>query len=47
LNNLEVVVAMVQNLPEDQRVISLQFAQDALLKKVTFYTTKTGKNIII
>jgi putative ATPase len=37
LNNLEVVVAMVQNLPEDQRVISLQFAQDALLKKSLLY----------
>ena len=37
LNNLEVVVSMVQNLPEDKRVISLQFAQDALLKKSLLY----------
>ncbi len=37
MNNLEVVVSMVQNLPEDKRVISLQFAQDALLKKSLLY----------
>ena len=37
LNNLEAVVSMVQNLPEDKRVISLQFAQDALLKKSLLY----------
>jgi len=37
LNNLEAVISMVQNLPEDKRVISLQFAQDALLKKSLLY----------
>lgn len=37
LNNLEAVVSMVQNLPEDERIISLQFAQDALLKKSLLY----------
>ena len=37
LNNLEAVVSMVQNLPEDKRLISLQFAQDALLKKSLLY----------
>ena len=37
LNNLEAVVSMVQNLPEDQKIISLQFAQDALLKKSLLY----------
>ena len=37
LNNLEAIVSMVQNLPEDKRVISLQFAQDALLKKSLLY----------
>jgi putative ATPase len=37
LNNLEAVVSMVQNLPEDKRVISLKFAQEALLKKSLLY----------
>ena len=37
LNNLEAVVSMVQNLPEDKRVVSLKFAQDALLKKSLLY----------
>jgi len=37
LNNLEVLVSMVQNLPDDQRAISLKFAQDALLKKSLLY----------
>ena len=37
LNNLEVIVAMVQNLPTDKRSISLKFAQDALLKKSLLY----------
>ncbi|MEN6420874.1 MAG: replication-associated recombination protein A [Smithella sp.] len=37
LNNLEAVVSMVQNLPEDERIISLQFAQDTLLKKSLLY----------
>ncbi|HQG66306.1 MAG: replication-associated recombination protein A [Smithella sp.] len=37
LNNLEAVVSMVQNLPEGQKIISLQFAQDALLKKSLLY----------
>jgi putative ATPase len=37
LNNLEAIVSMVQNLPDDQRVISLKFAQEALLKKSLLY----------
>ncbi len=37
LNNLEAIVSMVQNLPEDQRIISLQFAQEALLRKMLLY----------
>jgi putative ATPase len=37
LNNLEAIVSMVQNLPETKRVISLKFAQDALLKKSLLY----------
>ena len=37
LNNLEAIVSMVQNLPEDKRVISLKFAQEALLKKSLLY----------
>jgi len=37
LNNLEAVVSMVQNLPEDKRVITLAFAQEALLKKSLLY----------
>ena len=37
LNNLEAVVSMVQNLPEDKRVVSLKFAQEALLKKSLLY----------
>ncbi|MBN1364171.1 MAG: replication-associated recombination protein A [Syntrophaceae bacterium] len=37
LNNLEAIVSMVQNLPEDKRVISLKFAQEALLKKALLY----------
>lgn len=37
LNNLEAIVSIVQNLPEDQRIISLKFAQDALLKKSLLY----------
>jgi putative ATPase len=37
LNNLEAIVSMVQNLPEDRRVISLKFAQEALLKKSLLY----------
>jgi putative ATPase len=37
LNNLEAVISMVQNLPEDKRVISLKFAQEALLKKALLY----------
>ena len=37
LNNLEAIVSMVQNLPEDQRIISLKVAQDALLKKSLLY----------
>lgn len=37
LNNLEAVISMVQNLSEDKRVISLKFAQEALLKKSLLY----------
>jgi putative ATPase len=37
LNNLEAIVSMVQNLPEGKKEISLQFAQDALLKKSLLY----------
>lgn len=37
LNNLEAVVSMVRNLPEDKRVITLAFAQEALLKKSLLY----------
>jgi putative ATPase len=37
LNNLEAVISMVQNLPVDKRVISLKFAQEALLKKALLY----------
>jgi putative ATPase len=37
LNNLEAIVSMVQNLPDDKKTISLQFAQDALLKKSLLY----------
>ena len=37
LNNLEAIVSMVQNLQEDERVVSLKFAQNALLKKSLLY----------
>ena len=37
LNNLEAIVSMVHNLPDDKRVISLKFAQEALLKKSLLY----------
>jgi putative ATPase len=37
LNNLEAIVSMVQNLQEGKRVVSLKFAQDALLKKSLLY----------
>src|SRR5664280_2739965 len=37
LNNLEAVISMVQNLPEDKRIISLKSAQKALLKKALLY----------
>jgi len=37
LNNLEAIVSMVQNLSADKRVISLKFAQEALLKKSLLY----------
>jgi putative ATPase len=37
LNNLEAIVSMVQNLRENERVISLKFAQEALLKKSLLY----------
>jgi putative ATPase len=37
LNNLEAIVYMVQNLQENERVVSLKFAQEALLKKSLLY----------
>jgi len=37
LNNLEAIVSMVQNLPLDERVVSLKLAQEALLKKALLY----------
>jgi putative ATPase len=37
LNNLEAIASLVQNQPEEQRVISLEFAQQALLKKSLLY----------
>jgi putative ATPase len=37
LNNLEAIVSMVQNLHKDKRVISLEFAREALLKKALLY----------
>ena len=37
LNNLEAIVSMMQNLPADKRVITLKFAQEALLKKTLLY----------
>lgn len=37
LNNLEAIVSMVQDLPQDKRVLTLKFAQDALLKKALLY----------
>jgi putative ATPase len=37
LNNLEAIVSMVQHLPEEKRLISLAFAQEALLKKSLLY----------
>jgi len=37
LNNLEAIVAMVQNLPENKRIISLKFAEEALQKKALLY----------
>jgi putative ATPase len=37
LSNLEAIVSMVQNLQEDKRVISLTFAQEALLRKSLLY----------
>lgn len=37
LNNLEAIVSMVQSLHADKRVITLEFAQEALLKKALLY----------
>ncbi|GAB6270138.1 MAG: replication-associated recombination protein A [Smithella sp.] len=37
LNNLEAIVSMVQNLQENERMVSLKFAQEALLKKSLLY----------
>jgi putative ATPase len=37
LNNLEAIVSMVQNMQADKRVITLELAQEALLKKALLY----------
>jgi len=37
LNNLEAIVSMVQNLPADKSIITLEFAQEVLLKKMLLY----------
>jgi putative ATPase len=37
LNNLEAIVSIVQNLPVEKRIITLEFAQQALLKKSLLY----------
>ena len=37
LNNLEAIVSMVQSLHADKRVVTLEFAQEALLKKALLY----------
>ena len=37
LNNLEAIVSIVQNLPAEKRIITLEFAQQALLKKSLLY----------
>jgi putative ATPase len=37
LNNLDAVVSVVRNLPEEKRFISLKFAQEVLLKKSLLY----------
>jgi len=37
LNNLEAIASLAQNQPEEQRGISLEFAQQALLKKSLLY----------
>ena len=37
LNNLEAIVSIVQNLPAERRIITLEFAQQALLKKSLLY----------
>ncbi len=37
LNNLEAVASMVQSLPIEERLISVQFAQEALFKKALLY----------
>ena len=37
LNDLEAIVSMVQSLQEDKRIVSLAFAQEALLKKSLLY----------
>ena len=37
LNNLEAIASMVQSLPVEKRVVSLTFAQEALLKKALLY----------
>lgn len=37
LNNLEAIVSMMQGLPENKKVLTLEFAQEALLKKALLY----------
>jgi putative ATPase len=37
LNNLEAITSIVQSLPEEKRIITMKFAQEALLKKALLY----------
>ncbi|NTW06786.1 MAG: replication-associated recombination protein A, partial [Syntrophaceae bacterium] len=37
LNNLEAITAVVQNLPEEKRIITLKVAEESLLKKALLY----------
>jgi putative ATPase len=37
LNNLEAITAVVQNLPTGKRIITMKFAEEALLKKALLY----------
>jgi putative ATPase len=37
LNNLEAITSVVQNLPPEKRIITMKFAEEALLKKALLY----------